>query len=928
MENPSLPVEGRLMEALFNEKRNDQRPSTDNALANQESHVSRSPESIQTYTSEMVMPTILTSQASSPYYTESIHSTTPSMTYPHANGYDSNPFQTMIDDISEIRANTQVPPFGLGPVPTPLGPRPESAPRSPIRENPLFTPSPKMYKSPFQETEPPLSTEYLLLRDFVDDLPTESPTPFNSALFVESPEQKRKWVERPVTMREYDENGRFIKMPVEMALVYEEPPKHRAHCVLCSSRDFHRGQHSDRALLSIWTRKYPAGWQGIYKKGGELVNFDERRRDIDWMYSVAAVLDIQGVETSVECKVFKNVTRFNELSYDADPTWEDVLHVLREEFSGRTHRRLAVQPQPLPQQPSSLQPSSQQTISSQVLPQAPKQPKNSSQKAPKTPKKSKNKYVLEPAQPAQPVQPAQPKPLQNAPKTMEKSSSCVVSNCQSCSHSMMSPSSNKIPGMVPQHQELAKSGNQQYFSSLKDSTEFEAPYHGHSQEINISTEAVEVGGFEKTNVPTQVPPTARQAHPGDAMCASAIEEARQDLSPVPEQQKPKRKRAPAKKKQTTPEEDVQEDSGQAEKAKVAQTPPSTAKSGRKRKGSTTTPTPAQNTTTAGKSANKTPKAKTHAAKTSSVDMPATKTPAQKRVRSSKKTSQSSDVQREGSEEGQVEGNMPDNLPEQLAQFGSSPYSSPTGFKTQQMELNGPVHNQHQQMGQNQRAQDDELTANIISQTQMPTSAWNNQQGPGSFHPSAGPSAIPPYIQDIWNRILMIDAEIRFHLNNCPLVSDNPEVWRGIQSRIDMLGRQRAGWSSMVANYPYPTYPSPTWDSGLPSNVGMFSMEPNNSQLQQNNQMFSVQQNDDFHPAHSQTPVPHDYSAEHQHFIHTSFNQPEISDTLQDTQATEGYAAPSPAQITLAEWPQEDVERARSSVESTLGRPSGPSFSEY
>jgi hypothetical protein len=55
----------------------------------------------------------------------------------------------------------------------------------------------------------PLPVEQLLLHKFINNLPTHSPSPFKTDIFVENPEQKRKLVERPVFLKErdqYDEN--------------------------------------------------------------------------------------------------------------------------------------------------------------------------------------------------------------------------------------------------------------------------------------------------------------------------------------------------------------------------------------------------------------------------------------------------------------------------------------------------------------------------------------------------------------------------------------------------------------------------------------------------------------------------------------------------------------------------------------------------
>ncbi|PMD47756.1 hypothetical protein L207DRAFT_523118 [Hyaloscypha variabilis F] len=968
MEVPSLPsVEQRLVGAIFDDMRNDQFISTDHTLADRESHTSTSSQAIQSNPGEILMPTTFACQA--------IYSSTPSITNPRTSGHDNKSFRSLIHEISEIRANTQISPFGPGTIPTLQEPRPNSAPKSPVSQHPLFAPSSKIHQSPSPVIETPLSNEYVLLRDFINDLPLGSPTPFKSELFVESPEQKRKWVQRPVTTREG-----AAKMPVEVALVYDEAPKHRANCILRCSRPFPQGQHTNEALLSIWTRKYPAGWQGLYKNAGELVNFDEPQGTVVWLFSVAAVVEIDGVETSLECGIPKKVLEFSGMSFELEPAWEDVVHVLKEEISGRIQRGCAVQPPMVTQQSSSIQTSSQQalpqqappqqallqqsllkqpllqqpllglslhqlatcqpTMPPQMFPQAPAPPKNSSQRARKTPKKSEDQ---------QNSQPAQSKPPQYAPMDSQDKSfvPCIMPNYMPCTMG-----NRTIASQYPEPSVGSQHISQSPYGSPGSDLVYDL-----SQGFNVPTAIFEGGGCEKSSYDNKDPPVVYKALQGDALSATVVEEPHLDASPVQEQLKSKRKRAPAKKKQVAPIQEGQEASGQIEQAATLQTPPSTEKSGRKRKNSTTEPTPAKKRAPAKKSAMNTPASDTPAEETNAEDTTSVKPPASKRVRKTKPPASSSNVQHENSKEGEIKATAGDKVPQQPAQARSPPCSPPAGFEVPRMGLNQQNHDQVQQMGLNQRnhdqgqqmglnqpsddkgqqmrqnelAHNDEFTTSSINQTvqtQMPMLAWNNQQLPGSFHPSTTLGANPPYLQDIWNRISVIDGEIGYHLNNRPLVSNNPEAWRGIQSRIDMLVRERSAWSAIVPNYSYQMY-SPAWNTGMPSNVGIFPMQSTGDQLQPNNQIFSVQQSSGFYPGGFQTPMQHGYNNfGESSALNASFNQPTISGTPQIAQAIQGYAASSPALLTLAEWPQEDVLRARTSVESTLGRPLGPSISNY
>jgi len=1084
MEGSLSSVEDRLLEALVKDALNDEIIGTDNALVKQDAHSLALPRSDYNNTGEIVIGKMLAHpvsfvvalqvQSANRYANKQpVHSPTSTMTDPGLS-YDNNPFQTMLHKIGEIRANTQVPEFDMDTVSMLVAPCPDSAPKSPIRQHPMFTHSLNTYQSPFPETrqpplvqQPPLAAEYVLLRDFIGALPMDAPTPFKGPIFVQSPEQKRAWVERPVTRKEYDDEGRFVKLPVEMALVYDEPPKHRAHCVLCSSTSFSREEETVSALFTIWTRKYPAGWMGVHEVDGELVNYNEPRPN-NWLYSAAAVLDIEKVETSVECTVSIKSGRSSGANHEMEPTWEDVVHALKGEMSNRIHRRPPVQLPPIPQQRSSMQTysqpatrpqapvqspsiprqqSSMQTYSQPTWnPQAPVQPPpaqqqwSSTQSYSQPPPVQQQRYLTQSYsqpqwQPQPSVQPApgpqqqsstqtyfQPQlplqaPAQSSPVPQQRSSiqtysqpqwqpqpltqllppvktsqqavspqiashtaelskdsppavpqtsrmtenqqnsqpaqpqpplessvkPCKDPNCRFC---LM-----KTPASVPRSQEKPKVGGQPGSQSPPVPPESDDLLQGLSTIMNNVIRVVETVGLGDTNVPPQDRINVQQTPQGNAVPAAILEKSSAEGPQLPEKPKPARKRAPAKKKQTTTTQNIPEIPGPTQQAAVAQTPSPPAKRGRKRKNSTITPS-----TTKQNSASKDPSTKTTAADTATAETTPTKPPPKKRVRKSTKATPPSTLKNEHGKEDRSSGNMQDSLPKPPAQFNSSPYSPATGLEAQQSQFNEFNRDQSQQMGQNQFTQGQGVTANLSGRPQMPTSAGNNQPVPGSFYPPATSPVVHPYVQEIWGRIMRIDSEINYHLHNCPQANQNPEAWQGIQSRIQQLGREREIWSSRIPSNPYVTY-SPSWNGGWQSNndsqsiTGMLGMQPsngpvqannqtfalqqpNNGRLQHSNQMLSAQQNNNFNQGNPQTPMLYGYSASGpssaEHFDGMTFGssyQPAMSGTFPGNEGTTNYPAPSPLQLALAEYSQEDVLRARSSVENTLARPSGPPANE-
>ena len=167
-------------------------------------------------------------------------------------------------------------------------------------------------------------------------------------------------------------------------------------------------------------------------------------------------------------------------------------------------------------------------------------------------------------------------------------------------------------------------------------------------------------------------------------------------------------------------------------------------------------------------------------------------PAKKRIRSSIKATLSSNVLNGGSDYEETEENTRDSVLEQKEKFGPWISFTSARFETQRMRLNTSVHDQNQQMRENQPVQDHEFSVAVVNQMQISTSTWNKSQmpGPSSFYPSAIPSSIPPDAQQLLGRLMMIDAEIGHLFNNCPPAHNNLEEWHRIQHQVAVLSRER------------------------------------------------------------------------------------------------------------------------------------------
>jgi hypothetical protein len=535
-------------------------------------------------------------------------------------------FQNLVGDLASIRASTKVPSLGLTALPT--APEPSSTPpRSPIRQHPHFLPSPNPYQSPFQpqaSSPPDRPIEFRLLQNFIENLPVDKPSPFATDVFVESPSVKQKLVQKPIVYNEYDEEGGVIRW-VEMGLALEDPPQHRMHCVMAGTSKVavrnSEGQHYVDGDCAVWTRKYPAGWKGLYRnEAGELVEVEKIKTGPNtvWCFSAAAILLLDGFETRIECVVPKNLIDIAGVQYEVEPGWKDVVRCLKKE--------ILVWPRPKIEEP----PIAENTSS----------PKESPRRSRKAPKKGKmtqpgpDTLQSLPSQASQP--PARPSPYELSPlrsqtsaqQTMEQASTHVISsvtekgkgvvylnqfNKNAVPHSPFNQlyqghhtfGMNQTPPSSS-HEVLASPsdiGNHGVEESNHDEMQemvltvpsTEAASHAHPQQHNVPSQVNDPFykiSSDQSNIHAQV---VTHVPDSQSTVAAIVPGENQGPLPAQEQPKPKRKRAPSKNKQAQSMQDVPEQSVQTGEAAEVATPPSAAKRGRKRKESTGS-TPARKNT--------------------------------------------------------------------------------------------------------------------------------------------------------------------------------------------------------------------------------------------------------------------------------------------------------------------------------------------
>jgi hypothetical protein len=443
--------------------------------------------------------------------------------------------------------------------------------------------------------------------------------------------------------------------------------------------------------------------------------------------------------------------------------------------------------------------------------------------------------------------------------------------------------------------------------------------------------------------------------------ASVIAQKHRDPLPGQESPKPRRKRAPPKKKQTQSMQDVQEPSGQPSEAAEAETPPST-KIGTKRKKSAVTYTPAKKTT----AAKKTPTTKT----------PSTKTPAKKRGSTTiALPAELSEGPDDGSTEGETARAVQNDVPELGMPSGSELPPAPSAeFETLQMRIN-------------QLSQAQGLLANF-NQDHMSMPSPDNQQMNNQF--SLGSSRPSQYNQlgqpSIYRQLEYIDRQHTNLVNTLRQLGSNRAAALAVQHRIAQLVMSRNQLLGM--NYG-PMY-QPI-NGCLPNNQ-MHPMPPYNgfdpgSQMFASPQIYASSYNSHqssgiFQNNGSNQNLSHTLAQQWDN--HSLGNDPSIALSLpggyqtamvtpstdsweiagagtmnqasqfqHEPQVTTSYASGSampnmnttpgnvprgpeqyysqsttPPIHSLAAWPQEDVQRARSSVQSTLGIPVSGQASNY
>jgi hypothetical protein len=367
-----------------------------------------------------------------------------------------------------------------------------------------------------------------------------------------------------------------------MGLVYDEEPKYRAHCVMAGPSKVVLDDHEHSKLegiCTVWTRKYPLGWEGIsMTEAGDLVNYPSpisampnktANNDIEWAYSTAICVDVGGVETRIECPVLKKTIEFEGVTYDLEPGWDDVVNALKKEFSAWAQRECSVQQQLLVQSCSPPKNS----------------PRESSKQNPKKPKK--DQHSMHSPQSSSPLQ----KAVAQAPG--ERLASLVNAPCRKKGDGMrdctdQETSTTVSQGMGPRlKSSLTPQVNQHHGGILQ-------PHHPHNKATCVHSFASPSPGGDALHHP--------HAHFSNETSTAA--EMQQPAAPPLVQEKAKskkRSRQPSEKKPVALKEEVQESSGQGSQAADAATPPSTGKSGSKRKRSAGTHTPAKKRAAAKKS---------------------------------------------------------------------------------------------------------------------------------------------------------------------------------------------------------------------------------------------------------------------------------------------------------------------------------------
>ncbi|PMD23498.1 hypothetical protein NA56DRAFT_747343 [Hyaloscypha hepaticicola] len=860
---------------------------------------------------------------------------------------DQSDFQTLVGDLAYIRAATQVPAFGLAALPT--APEPSTTPPgSPIRQHPSFQPSPAPYQSPFQPTpnthtsffEPQVSPQpdrpidVRLLETFIGNLPLHKPSPFKTEIFVESPTGKQRLVQKPVAFKETDEEGRVTRW-VEMGLVSEDRLQHRRHCVVAGTSkvavDNIEGQHFVDGDCAVWTRKYPEGWKGYYKnEAGETVEIEKIKTGPNtvWCFSATATVILDGVEACIECAVPKNLVDIEGVQYEVEPAWQDVVRCLKKAIEVPQVNESAPSPKKSPRRtrkaPNKGKMAQQNPDTLQSLPsQSSAQPSS---------------YALSPfASQTSAQRTTEQTSTHTIPSAMEKGKGVVRPN-QFNENTIQHTPFNELPqghhtvGMNPtppssSHEVLGspldfwnhgveESSHDERQENVVTVPGIEAVGHAHTQDCNVPSQIVDphyVIAADGSYIPSQ---GITHAPNSQSTVTAMVPERDQDPLPAQEQPKPKRKRAPPKKKQTQSMQDVPDHSVQTSEAAEAETPPSMAKRGRKRKDSSAASTPAKKTT-------------------AEKNTPGTKTPAKRRASAKTTIPDEPSEKQEDGEQGESTAAILNNDTISPPQFG------PGLPSTNQNQVSMPMRNNQ-------------------------TVPMTNPMPPaGSF--GANRSILPPQ-QSRDQRLLSIfdqQRELWLIITEPGRVNKDPLQLQRVQHRLRqldverdyLLGYQRPAFQQGMGQFPLPgprTNPMQPFNIPQAPNSHMFPAQQSPAPQYSGYQMSGTMQNPGPYPNQYQPSRPQWYNQPVGSFsgpaVPSQYQNPmaySAGPSMSNMNVPSGYgppnqyasqpttspafpasSQPTPTQNRLAEWPAEDVERARSSVQSTLQRPVSRQASPY
>jgi hypothetical protein len=166
-----------------------------------------------------------------------------------------------------------------------------------------------------------------LLYRFIDKLPQDKPCRFKIDIFTESPAHRPELVEKRVPIVELDAAG-IVKRWSEITMVPGEAKKYGLHTVVSGDQNVvNDSGHRIEGFCTVFTRKYLTDWDIVNetltsRTGGVAAS-------VVWKYSAK-------VQTTTECEVFSievevppRVVVIDGVIIDVEPSWGDVLHVLK-----------------------------------------------------------------------------------------------------------------------------------------------------------------------------------------------------------------------------------------------------------------------------------------------------------------------------------------------------------------------------------------------------------------------------------------------------------------------------------------------------------------------------------------------------------------------------------------------------------------------